>query len=339
MSIAEFIVDDPVFAAQCMGLPWDEFIDHDLRGFMKDSDTSTGFQDFEKCRKLPWARAFPTLLLDDEDSQGFLEGGELTTASGDDVLRANLENSHLVQQLIKSKVFTSIVIGGEVNRSEQSFKSVVVPLLKPFVQAGGLLIVQNGARWDTYREVFAEEIKWTSGRSARVFGVHEPNRQQVMRLFPEEAARTSHIRGKIASFYAKGALLKDVPDAEACFSSVEEGYPAKDNVVVAAKAIGKGFLLYIGTYNMCDSKMLIKDFLQENALSRKQFEINCTELGLWQAEAGLSAEDFQVQRPDFSDDEPYSGESNEPYSPGEGVEEKEKQEPAQDFKRQRVAWQ
>ena len=109
---------------------------------------------------------------------------------------------------------------------------------------------------------------------ARVFGVHQPNKQRVLSLFPEEGAKTARILGKTASFYAKGALLKDVPDSEACFSSVEEGCPAKENVVVAAKAIQKGFLLCIGTYNMCDSKMLILDFLQENAISRKQFEMN-----------------------------------------------------------------
>ena len=181
------------------------------------------------------------------------------------------------------------MVGGDVERDESS----ITPLLKPFVQAGGVLIVQNGARWSTYEGAFKDEITWRSGRSARLFGVHQPNRQQVLRLFPQEAAKTQQIRGKTCAFYVKGALLKDVPDMEACFSSVEEGYPAKENVAVAAKAIKKGYLLYIAAYNMCDSELLIIDFLRENAISRKQFEANCAEVGLWQAEIGPSTQDFQ----------------------------------------------
>ena len=57
---------------------------------------------------------------------------------------------------------------------------------------------------------------------------------------------------------------------------------------------------------MCDSKHLIVDFLQENAISRKQFHMNCADIGLWQAEVALTPEDFRICRhwdADASDDE------------------------------------
>lgn len=294
MSIAEFLLDDPINHARLMGLDVEDVLGEDFAEFCMP-DTSTNPQEFDICKRLPWARAFPSLILDDSDSfhystpellgKGRPDNATLAAywkASG--AVRADIENEQLVMQLIKSKVFTSVVIAGDVHRSEQSFRNSILPLLRSFVDVGGIVVVQNGARWFTYREAFADEIKWTSGKSARGFGVHERNRQQVLRLFPEQSIKTQQMRGKIMSFYVKGALLKDVPDGEACFSSVEEGYPAKDNVIVAAKPIQKGWLLYVGAFNMCDSKHLIVDFLQENAISRKQFHMNCADIGLWQAE-------------------------------------------------------
>ena len=216
MSIAELIVDDPAAGAALLGIPFEDLLcdylgadPEDLRGFRRD--TSTKQQDFEKCRKLPWARAFPSLILDDADSFDYSTHALLGNGSSGDpdtaafwkasgALRVDLRNDQLIRKLVKSKVFTSIVIGGDVDASEQKFKTEVVPLLRPFVLAGGILIIQNGARWSTYAEAFAEEINWTSGGIARVFGVHKPNRQQVMRLFPIEANKTSEIRGKAASF-------------------------------------------------------------------------------------------------------------------------------------------
>ena len=303
MSIAEFLLDDPINHARLMGLDVEDVLGEDFAFSMPD--TSTNPQEFDTCKRLPWARAFPTLILDDSDSfhystpellgKGRPDNATLAAfwkASG--AVRADIENERLVMQLIKSKVFTSVVISGDVHRSEQSFKNSILPLLRSFVDAGGILVVQNGARWFTYMEAFADEIKWTSGKSARGFGVHERNRQQVLRLFPEHSIKTQQIRGKVMSFYVKGALLKHVPDGEACFSSVEEGYPAKENVIVATKPIKKGWLLYVGTYNMYDSKHLLVDFLQENAISRKQFHMNCADIGLWQAEVALRLQSLQA---------------------------------------------
>ena len=48
------------------------------------------------------------------------------------VLRVSADNEQLIKQLIKSKVFTSIVVGGDDHRDE----SGITPLLKPLVPAG-----------------------------------------------------------------------------------------------------------------------------------------------------------------------------------------------------------
>ena len=163
MSIAEFLLDDPINHARLMGLDVEDVLGEDFAEFCMP-DTSTNPQEFDICKRLPWARVFPSLILDDSDSFHYstpeLLGKGFWKASG--AVRADIENEQLVMQLIKSKVFTSVVIAGDVHRSEQSFRNSILPLLRSFVDVGGIVVVQNGARWFTYREAFADEIKWTS---------------------------------------------------------------------------------------------------------------------------------------------------------------------------------
>eukprot|EP00928_Gymnodinium_smaydae_P083139 TRINITY_DN66394_c0_g1_i1.p1 TRINITY_DN66394_c0_g1~~TRINITY_DN66394_c0_g1_i1.p1 ORF type:complete len:358 (+),score=83.06 TRINITY_DN66394_c0_g1_i1:49-1122(+) len=328
MSIADFIADDPFGAAELMGLPGGTFIP----GFSDFEDDEEGAEtdpeDFQRCKNLSDAEAFPCLILDDADTYEFstpaLMGKEDTitrTAADQSVqefwkkrgamrIEINSNFDTLLPKLIKSKIFTSIVVSGSFYSQnaakKKKFMEEVVPLMRRFVQAGGVLIIQDGQRWSTYKDVFSEDIKWERGdQDAGGFGVHEANRERVKHLFPKTAAdgHERAIRGQSMTFYVKGALLKNVPDDEACFSSVEKGYAAAENVVVACKTVDKGKICYIGTYNMCDSSDLIRDFLKQNALSREQFQRNCSDAGLWSDEAEIKREDFGGVDTDSDEDE------------------------------------
>ena len=66
MLIAEFLLDDPINHARLMGLDVEDVLGEDFAFSMPD--TSTNPQEFDTCQRQPWARAFPTLMLDDSDS-------------------------------------------------------------------------------------------------------------------------------------------------------------------------------------------------------------------------------------------------------------------------------